>query len=209
MVDQSYSNFDLKKVWQEMAKKKFLNKEIEKQEIMEALRSNSQSTIVNLKAGLRTKLNWIIGFMLFFGATAGLDWLKPGSDPEHLFYFGFAGLYLAGFLITYRKYQKIDVDPIDENSILSKLKMNRQAIKSVLNIERIWGMIAMLFVFIYKVNDWANKTHDDPKHLAITVSIFLLFIVILGFIAELANRRRFGKQLKKLDENIIRLETLS
>jgi len=91
--------------------------------------------------------------------------------------------------------------------MLDNLKENLRLIKSAISLERFWGIIAILFVSLYGINQFVENS-NTPKSLIIKISVYLVFIVGLGFIAEYFSEKKFGARIKKLEENIIRLETL-
>jgi len=127
------------------------------------------------------------------------------TQKDFFFYLVFTTMYIIGYFLTRRKYRLMSEEKLDSQSILSYLKSNRAAIKSALQVERIWGICAILLAAVYYINVGDVYMLNNP----IGITIFLLIIVIFGFWAEWMNHKKFGRRIKNLEENIIRLETLS
>jgi len=202
MSEQTPTSSELDQAWQKLTEQKFSNNKIKKQEIMDAIKTEAHSSILDLKSQLKTKLMFSTLFTIMF---FGFAFTK--SDAP-LLYYGMTVLYLFGTLMLFYKYRQMGDGLEPDKSILANLKHNASAIKSMLLLERIWGIMACVAVFIYFVSD-SIKFNDDERSIVIRIGIFLVIMVVLGFIAEYFNKIKFGNKLKEMEDNIIRLETLS
>ena len=198
-------DIDLQATWQKMSKEKFENKNLEKQEIMNAIQSKSHFTIAELKKGLKIKVIFCSIFASIFLVTT---FLQKDDQVSFWYYLILSILYIAGSLFLYNRYQKMNNDFVNSNSLLENLKLNRATIKSALFIERIWGLLAIVLVLAFVFYKQANKS-SSVREVVANIFIFLIIIIIMWIIAELANKRKFGNKIKEIEENIIRLEMLS
>jgi len=198
-------DIDLQATWQKMSKEKFENKNLEKQEIMNAIQSKSHFTIAELKKGLKIKVIFCSVFAFIFLVTT---FLQKDDQIAFWYYLILSILYIAGSLFLYNRYQKMNNDFVNSNSLLENLKLNRATIKSALFIERIWGLLAIVLVLAFVFYKQANKS-SSVREVVANIFIFLIIIIIMWIIAELANKRKFGNKIKEIEENIIRLEMLS
>jgi len=198
-------DIDLRVIWQKMSKEKFENKNFEKQEIMNAIKAKSKFTIDKLKKGLKIKVIFCSIFALIFLLITPFQ----KDDPIAFWYYMILCiLYIAGSLFLYNRYKKMDHHLVGSTSLLENLKLNKTAIKSALFVERIWGLLAIILVLAFVFYKQANKS-SSVKEVVVKISIFLVIVIIMWIIAEIANKRKFGNKIKEIEENIIRLEMLN
>lgn len=141
MTKQEFNDKDIAQAWQKMAEKKFSNSFINKQEIMNAIKMESHSSIAELKKRLKYKLYWSAGFTLAFLAT--LLFFLNNKDMVLLLGIGVAA-YFIGFVLMYFKYRKIEDGILESGDILDSMKYNARLIKSVLSLEKTWGLLSLL-----------------------------------------------------------------
>lgn len=212
MAKQEFIDKDIARAWQKLADKKFSNSEINKQEIMTAITMESHSGIAELKKRLKYKLFWSAGFILLFG-TALLFFLG-NSDMVLLLGIGTAA-YVIGFIPMFLKYRQIENNNSASGDILESMKCNARLIKSVLSLEKTWGVIVfipaiLMGIFGGRVLDgWTLMAcFQDPKILTIGLIAVLVFTPLLIWGSDKMNKFAFGENLKKLENNIIKMETL-
>jgi hypothetical protein len=206
-MSNPFSERELQNVWNEMASEKFKDRQLEKQEIMNAIKLDSQSTIVELKKGLKYKLQYTTVFIVFFFVFTLMEIFLYESNTGFLYYLALTMANILFFFFIRSRHKQMDSEYSMNGSMLVTLKENLRVIKSTISLERFWGIIAILFISIYGINQFVENS-STSKSLIIKISIYLILIVGLGFIAEYFTQKKFGTRIKKLEENIIRLETL-
>jgi len=204
-MDNENINIELQQAWNKMSKQKFENKHLEKKEIMNAIKAKSKFTIVELKKGLKTKINFAV---LFIGVFLWFAINDRADQMAFWFYIIMSIVYALGSIFLYNRYRKMDDKLKTSKSLLKNLKANKLAISSALFIERIWGLLAIVFFIAFYFYRWAQEA-TEVNHIVTKISIFLVIILIIGFLAEKGNEIKFGKKIKEIEENIIRLEMLS
>ena len=212
MTKQEFNQNDIARAWQKLADEKFSNSEINKDEIMRAIKMESHSSITELKKRLKYKLFWAAGFALAF--AIGLLFSLGNKDMILLLGFGTTA-YVLGFIPMYIKYKQIEDDIKESENILKAIKENVKLIKSVLRLENIWGIIIftpaiLMGIFGGRVLEgWTlSDCLQDTKTLIISLAAILIFTPLLIWGSHKMNKMAFGEYLKKLEENIIRMETL-
>jgi len=193
MSNKHYTKADLFHEWREMSAKRFDNKKLEKQKIMDAIQSNSQLTIVTLKRGLRSKIKWsviTISFLVVFAMlTFDYDSNIFSNSNDFWFLAITSILTIAICLFLYYKFRKMDDDFSNQTSLLETMKNNLKTIKDALFVERVFGYTAFFIFFIFQTYTWLSYS-PSPK------------MIICMMV------KKFGKHIKELEENIIRLDTL-
>jgi hypothetical protein len=212
MAKQEFNENDIARAWQKLANKKFLNSQINKQEIMNAITMESNSGIAELKKRLKYKLNWSLGFILSFG-VALLFFL--GNNDMVMLLGAIIASYIIGFIPMLIKYRRIENSISVSSDILESMKYDYRLIKSVLRLETTWGTIiftpAILIGILagYVLEGWTlADCFQDPPILIIGIATVLVFTPLLIWITRKMNKFAFGAHLKKLEENIIKMETL-
>ncbi len=212
MTKQEFNDVDIAQAWQKLAENKFSNSQIKKHEIMDAIRMESHSSITELKKRLKYKLFWSAGFTLLF-ATILLFFLG-NLDMVLLLGIGTTA-YAIGFIGMFIKYKQIEENISGSTDILESMRYNAKMIKSVLRLEKTWGLV--VFIPVITMGILAGKVLDgysltacfqDPKILTIILGAVLIFTPLLIWSSHKMNKIAFGKILDKLERNIIKMETL-
>lgn len=203
---------DLFKDWQKIKEEKFSLQTIKKQEIMDAIHKDSNSTINTLKKNLKYKMMWSFGFIVCFTI-----WMLFSLDrPELLMIVGALNLsYIIGFILLSFKYRKMDSElDFTQNSLIT-MKKNLNLITGALKIEQNWGLFTLPSAIIIGIlvsrhyNGYTIlETITDSTYL-LKIIILLIILVPIAFIStNKMNKSAFGKQLDKLRDNISKLELI-
>lgn len=106
-------------------------------------------------------------------------------------------------------------DVSGSDNILKSTKYKTKLIKSVLRLESIWGIIIFIPAIIIGIlggrvlDGWTLiSSFQDPKTLLIILIAVIIFTPLLIWISHKMNKYAFGENLKKLEDNIIKMETL-
>lgn len=204
---------DLRKEWQQLHQEKFNYSPIEKETIMNAIYQESNSTISTLKKGLGKKMNWIIFFVIIFGAATLFNW-----ENADLFYIlGFVTFYyifgLVGIWLNYRKMSK----QIDFSSqTLALMKTQDKLMKNALNFEKIWGLIffplaalaGLLIGNVAKGKVIADLI-QDPTFLMIAIVCIIILVPLAHLGSNKLNKMSYGALMERLQNNIRRMEDLN
>lgn len=212
MAKQEFNDKNIALAWQKMAEEKFSKSLTHKTEIMDAIKMESNSNIAELKRRLKYKLYWTIGFFVLFASVL----IIFINNPDMVILSGIVtGAYAIGFFPMYFKYKQIDDSISDTKDILESMKYNARMIKSVLKLEKIWGLVVftpiiLIGVFAGRVIDGHTimETFNDPKILRIGLVLLIVFVPTLIWLTNKMNTFAFGGIIKKLEENIIKMETL-
>jgi len=194
---------DLLHAWKEMSAKKFDNKKLKKQEIMNAIQSKSELSIFNLKTEMNKKIKWGIFAVAFFVLYAFASF---NYKEEFLFLLLLALSSGVLYLIFHKKVKKMNDDLSANTSVLKSMKTCKNAMSNMLNIERIWGYSMSLLLFMFFVLRKVMEAVSPIELIFFIVTMTIIVIVAILF-SERQNKK-FRKEIKELEENIIRLETL-
>lgn len=211
MNNKNYTEADLFHEWKAMSAKRFDNKTLEKQKIMDAIQSKSQLTIVTLKRGLRTKIKGSLIILPFLIILAMLSFdydiniLANSDDFWMLAILSILTIVICLFL--YYKFRKLDDDFKNQVSLLESMKTNLKTIKDALFVERVFGYVGFCILFLFYTYGSIAKLKPVQETI-IMIAIFLVILIILAIWSERKNHKKFGKHIKELEANIIRLETL-
>jgi len=212
MTKQEFNDADIARAWQKLADEKFNQSTINKEDIMEAIKMESHSSITELKKRLKYKLFWSAGFTLAFTIT--LLFFLGNMDMLLLLGIGIAA-YATGFVGIFVKYKQIENGISGSSDILESMRYNARMIKSVLRLEKTWGIV--VFIPAITMGILAGKvlegyslaaSFQDPKTLTIILITVLIFTPLLIWSSNKMNKFAFGKHLKKLENNIAKMETL-
>ena len=213
MTKKDINQNDINMAWQKMVDEKFSNSEINKNDIMNAIKMDSKTNISQLKKRLKYKLFWSGGFIIAFGTA--LLFTLGNADMAMLLGFGTTA-YVIGFIPMYIKYKQIDEDINGSENILKSIKENVKLIKSVLRLESIWGMIIFTPAILMGIlggrvlEGWTLlECLQDTKTLIISIISILVFTPLLIWSSNKMNKIAFGTYLRKLEESIVKMETLT
>lgn len=204
---------DIYKEWETLNQTKFKNTQITKEEIMKAIEHESKSSLEILKDRLKYKMYWVLSF-----TTISAVWMLFSLQKAELLLIlsisSFSNVLQLIFILI--NINKLAVGISLTSSTLHLFKSNVRVIKRILRTELIIGAFGLPistlsaalivnFYFGHTLNDFA---HNPPQ--LVTVLICLIILVPLGIIAGVKmNEKAFGKDLHRLRENILQLETLN
>jgi len=178
---------------------------------MDAIQSNSKSTIVTLKKGLRSKIkgSLIMLPILVLFAMLSFDYdINILSNSDEFWMLAILSILIITIcLFLYYKFRKLDDDFRNHASLLESMKINLKTIKDALFIERLFGYVGFFILFLFQTYTWLSYS-ATPEMTMLMIAIFTFILIILAIWSESLNRKKFGKHIKTLEENIIRLETL-
>jgi len=206
------NELEIQKAWDALANKKF-NNDFKKETIMNAIKIESDSTISKLKKGLKIKLFWSIGIGL---AILGFLLYNLGN-PDMVKLLGFAvTVYALGSLAMFVVYRKINLNISGTNNLLSTMKYNAGQINKVLKVEMVWGIltfipaivVGMLISNVGKGYTIA-ESFSDAGFLKVMIGAVVILVPLMYWMTNKMNKAAFGKNLKVLEENIVKMETLS
>lgn len=205
MDNQEYNDIEIKAIWKKLSSERFANDKLKKQEIMEAIKSKSSSTIAQLKKAIKVKMT----ASLFLPFILLLNVLVYEKDMWILCGWGFLTvLYIGLGYILYKKYRGMN-EFIPAGSNISEVISNNLAVmKSALKYEAWFGYTGIIFFYCFFVALIASDSDVNTKELAIVsiISLVVMILVTLGF--ERAGKGQYGVKIKELEEDLIRMETL-
>lgn len=203
---------DIYKEWQSIQEEQFDSIIIKKEEIMNTIYQDSNSTIGLLKTRLTYKRNWISFFIVLFaiwGATSL-------NRPEILYIIiGLITTYAIGFVVL-TKYINSMSSHIDySEQTLSLMKKNYKLIKGALNFENMWGLvffpiailIGMLLPGIYE-GGRILEIIDNSQFLQRALLIMVVGVPLMYVITKKMNHKAYGKLIEQLEKNIHQMEML-
>lgn len=206
---------DLFKDWQKLASEKFSSNNIQKQEIMDAIHKDSNSTISTLKKSLKIKIMWVTAFITLFSTWMLFSLYRP----ELLLIVGAMNAsYFIALLLLVSQYKKMDSGLDITSNTLATMKKNLNLISNALKIEHTWGLFTLPSALIVGIlvsrhyNGYTiMETFSDPSYLLKIIIIIIMMVIILpiAFITtNKMNKSAFGKYIDKLKENITRMELI-
>lgn len=212
MTNREFNNNEIALAWQKLAENKFSHSRIDKNEIMTSIKMESHLSIAELKKRIKYKLFWSAGFILLFTIT--LIFFLGNKDMVLLL--GIVSMaYAIGFIPMLKKYRDMEDGVSGSDNILKSMKYKTKLIKSVLRLESIWGIIIFIPAIIIGIlggrvlDGWTLiSSFQDPKTLLIILIAVMIFTPLLIWISHKMNKYAFGENLKKLEDNIIKMETL-
>lgn len=199
--------------WQRLASEKFDQSTIKTNDIMNAIKLESKSGINELIKRLKYKLYWSVFFMVAFAGIA----LFNLQNPELAILSGIVtGAYAVGFITMYIKYRKISNVEGEDASLLETARRNVRLINSVLRSEKVWGSVMFApIIFIAILGGRVLSGHplkeslNDPSILITGLIAIVVLTPLIAWISDKMNKYAYGQLLKKLEENIVKMETLS
>lgn len=203
---------DINEAWKKINEEKFSSSTIKKEEIMNAISKESSSTISELKKRLKYKMYWATFFVIAFvvGALLNLD------NPYLLTIFGI-GIILYSFGVSglYHEYKDME-DHIDSSKdTLSEMKKQRDIMKRALKNEQRWGYISFpIIIFVALISPKIIsgipivELFTDLKFMAILIISILVLTTGGMWLGKKMNEKGYGSFLKKLEDNIKKMEEL-
>ena len=205
-------SMDLFKTWQSATERTAKDIQSSKEEIMEAIRSTSSSTIGQIKWRMKMKLGWITLFLSLIVLWTALD----HSNVEVFYFQAFLFvMFLLGLLFLYPVYRKMNNNVIMGGDALSVMKSNANLIRKALRIETIWGLVFIPVSCIvgyslgqlYTDNTIADIMADS-RGLVILLIVTAILVPLANIGAYKANQKAFGEFIAELDSNIMKMEAL-
>ena len=202
---------DINKQWRELEQAKFSHSQLNKEMIMQAIHTESRSTITKLKSRLKAKLNWVKFFIICFTAFAVFYY----NNLSIVFIMiGAITIYSLAFWMLWQDYKKLGVIPNFENSALQHMKVNLSVIRAAIKNETMWGFIIMPCAILGGIalsGLIRGKSIGQSLELLSSWS-YALFVVVLAavvmFLAIKANDSAFGQHIKQLEKQIKDLEAI-
>lgn len=203
---------DIYKEWQKLNREKFQSSTIKKEEIMQAISKESTLTLSELKKRLRYKINWVLFFIAGFAAWFLFSLKHPQTLP---FIAALFVMYAAGGAMLWKNYRQMHDRIYPGKDTLTTMKTNAGLMKKALRAEKIFGLFALPSAIISGIvvpKLYTGMSIPEALSDTRTVVILLGCIVVLGplmsLLSDKMNKIAYGDYLKKLDENIARMEQL-
>jgi len=203
---------DIKEQWQKLEQAKFNQETLNKQQIMDAIKLESTSTVAELKKRLGQKINWIKFFLVMFAANAIYNYQNVGI----ILLMTVAALcYIGGYIALQQNYNQLKPEAVSSLPVLEGMKINLSAIKNALKSERIFGLITLPIALVIGLSySKVARGHSIPDILETSFSLseiigILVIVVGLGALAEWMNKIAFKKQIDQLQGQISDIEKIS
>jgi len=212
MTKEEPMDIDLMNTWKALSEEKFINHQIQKEDIMKTIKSESHSDISLLKKRLKHKLYYCVGFIILFIVLS----IKNIENRDLSLLFGIFGLaYILGFIPMFLKYRQVE-NGLNENvSILNSMKQNLKMIQSVLKLEMTWGLIIFIpavigGVLLGKLESGMTliECFSDSKTLLMMIIMSAILVPIMIWLSMAANKKVYGSLIENLKSNIVRLERI-
>ena len=196
-MSNQFSERELQNVWNEMASEKFKDRQLEKQEIMNAIKTESKSLMYYLKMDLSDRFYPAIGLAAMFLL---LGWMDDDYSMNKII-----GLAMAASAVSIYVHQnKLKNLTSSSEAVLTNLKSHRKIIKSEIKVEFIIGIIAMSFILACLIVPiWGGDQE------ALQFLIFGFFGgIILAAIVWRFSKYSLRNKLRRIEENIKSLKEL-
>jgi hypothetical protein len=201
---------EINKEWEILNDKLFNNQSLGKDEIMNAITSESKSVIHKIKRGLIIKSYWSLGFIAFFTILMFLS----RNTPQAMVAVGIINfIYIIGFIFIRLEANRIDADFSGDDNVLDRLQANARIIKRAFRFEFLVFMIPaplILLCFSLWIPLMAGETFHailhDGRFLASTVKWCILLTPFVYFLGRYLHKKAFGPYLNTLNENIGKLQ---
>lgn len=201
---------EMNKEWEILNDKLFINKSLEKGEIMNAITSESKSVIHKIKRGLIIKTYWTLGFIALFT----LLMFFSRNTPQALMAVGIINfIYIIGFIFIRLEANRINEDFSGDGNVLDRLQANARIIKRAFRFEFLVFMIPaplILLCFSLWVPLMAGETFHtilhDGRFIASTVRWCIVLTPFVYFMGRYLHKKAFGPYLNTLNDNIGKLQ---
>lgn len=204
-------NNPLQEAWLELQKEIKIKPQINQEEIMAAITTQSKNPLENLKKGLHIKMNWC----LFFGTLCAIGLLLSVNYPQAMLIWSIALVYYAfGWFMIRNHLNKLNITL--DYSIKEVLESYHQRVRKVLTIEEGIGafMIPICGVMGFILsNVYSGMTIPEMFQDSFIVTILLVITLVFGggglLLAKKMNRYAFGGHLETLKTNIDLLNSIN
>jgi hypothetical protein len=203
---------DIYKEWQKVNEEKFSTQTIKKEEIMNAISKESSLTINELKKRLKIKIYWALFFITLF-----IVWfIFSLSYPTVLPLIGILlACYSAGAAMLWMHYRKMDSQLDMTQDTLSTMKNNSELIKKALRYENYFGLVTFPIAIVcgFILDDlYAGQTIMEAitqHNFAVKfIACVVILVPLLHILSDNMNKSAYGSYMKRLDENIGKMENL-
>jgi hypothetical protein len=203
---------DIYKEWQSIQKEKFDSITIKKEEIMNTIYQDSNSTIGLLKTRLKHKRNWIVFFLIAFTVWGALSLDKP----EILYIIiGLFFTYAYGFIMLTRSINNMSSSIDYSDQTLPMMKKNYELITGALNSENLMGfaifpiaiLVGLILPGLYRGQTIMDMI-DNSRFLQYALLVMVVAMPIMFVITKKMNNYAYGKLIEQLKKNIHQMELL-
>jgi len=201
---------DLYKEWQKIQEEKFNSLTINKENIMQSIYQDSNSTISQLRTRLKYKRNWIILFI-----SLGICWALFSIQNTDLLILitALIALYaigLIGISFFVRAMNK-EINYSDET--LSLMKKNLTLIKNSLKFENLWGLVAFPLAliagvaapYLYKGETILSLSSNTTLLLSV-LGLICVMVPLMFIMTHKMNKAGYGNLIESLQKNIHQME---
>jgi len=200
---------DVYKEWEQLNQKIFSNESLKKEEIMNAIKSESVSAIHQIKKGLIIKSFWAVGFIVLFTTLMFFS----GEFIEAVIAVGIINLiYLISFILLVFMVKRINTNILGKDNILQNLQVNAKIIKKALMFEGIVFVFNMPVIILCSMS-WGslirgntfNSLLNNSRFLTLAIVMCIILVPISYFLGKFLNKKSFGPHLDKMNDNITKL----
>ena len=200
----------LKECWQQLVDEKIHSDKLNKQDIMEAIKKESNYVMASISKRLKAKLNWIIFFIVVFSL-----WMVFAFKNTELFLIlaGFNAIYVISFFLLWVPYRKMTHHIELDGNILSTLKHNYKHLTDALKLERLFGIATFPIAIIVgalisrNLNGYSiQETFQNERILMVMIIGMVVLVPLMYFMSEKMNKSAFGELKAKMEKNINQLE---
>jgi hypothetical protein len=203
---------DLFKTWEQANEKNVRQSPLSKEEVLNAIRQESHSTIAELQKRLRYKLYWIVGG----GIVTSVWMLFNLQHTELLFILGIFQIQGLIFLLPIGScYYKMGKSISITTNALSYMKTNVALISKALRLELIaglatvpWSVMGGILLYNYYVGHTIMSALHNPVYFITTIVVLVIAIPIMLYGGKKANDYVYGDYIHRLNKNILHMETL-
>jgi hypothetical protein len=201
---------EIDKEWELLNEKLYNNNSLKKEEIMNAITSESGSTIHKIKTSLIIKSYWTLGFIVLFTLFMFLS----RKTPQAVVAVGIINfIYIVGFLLINREAKRINTDFSADNNILQSLQSNAGIIKRAFRIEYFVFALNTPLIILCSMF-WArlmtgstfNTILQDNRFLTLAIVLCIILVPSAYLTGKYLNKKAFGPYLNKLKDNINKLQ---
>jgi len=201
---------EIYKEWELLNEKLFNNKSLQKEEIMNAITSESRSAIHKIKGLLIIKSYWALGFIILFTLLMFLS----RESPQAVVAVGIINfIYVIGFFFINLVSKRINADFSESDNVLQSLQLNARIIKRVFRFEYFVFAFNTLLIILCSMF-WArlvtgntfNNLLQDSQFLTLAILMCLILVPSAYLFSKYLNKKAFGPYLDKLNDNINKLQ---
>lgn len=202
---------DIYREWEHLNKKIFSNQTLKSTEIMNAITSESKSTIHKIKQRLIIMSYWGLGFVILFSILM----IISRKTPAALIPLGLLSLfYVVSFFKVKLAIRRFNLDFSEEDNILKYLESNADIVKRLLRFNfyafGINAPIIILLTGFYEkllMGHTLNSILNDSSFLVSQIFFCIIVLPLVYFYDKYLNKKSSLRlHLAKLNENINKLK---